>query len=96
MSRGQIFTLDLFVSLIIVVVVLSISTVLIDRTIDERFQELSYLKMQTIAEDVAAYRYYEGSLPNIPGYKVLSSPQGSQCVSAVRGGSGQVFVYVCK
>ena len=95
--RGQIFTLDLFVSLIIVVLVLSLTTVIIDRSIESRYDNLAQVKLNSIAMDLATYEYYNGNLPAIGGYMVCNGNSERAKACAVRGtGENEVKVCVCK
>ncbi len=103
MHRGQIFSLDLFVSLTIVIVVIAISTVLIDNAVSHYLSVVDHIKMQSIGMDLASYVYYKGGIPNhyiIQGFSIgTESPPSGQhdCAVVVRGtGNNQVKVYVCK
>ena len=97
--RGQIFTLDLFVSLIIVVLVLSLTTVIIDRSIESRYDNLAQVKLNSIAMDLATYKYYNpnSNLPTMGGYTVCNGNSERAKACAVRGtGENEVKVCVCK
>ncbi len=103
MDRGQIFTLDLFVSLIVVVAVISMSTVIIDKSLNQALNIAEHTKLQNLAMDLAAYEYYNGVLPNglIKGPFVFgntSIPSNKvDCAVSIRGTSqNEVKVYVCQ
>ncbi len=102
MSKGQIFTLDLFVSLIVVVLVISFVTVIVDNWVTEMYDRIEFTKMQSLAMDLASYEYHNRNLPDVDiGPYVIgpikSSYKGSDCVVSIRGtGDNQVKVYVCK
>ncbi len=102
MNRGQIFTLDLFVSLIVVILVISFVTVIVDNWITEMYDRIEFTKMQSLAMDLASYEYYNGDLPDVDISPYVIGPikgsyKGSDCVVSIRGtGDDQVKVYVCK
>ncbi len=104
-KKGQIFTLDLFVSLILVMLVLALSSVLIDRSISQAYDSVLEMKLNNLAADYASFEYYQPSGSwQINAYNAYlfvgkNKPTGeyATCVSFVRGtGDHEVTAYACQ
>ncbi|GEM_PF-6732405 len=89
--KGQIFTMDLFLSLMVMVLIISMAVVIIDEHIDGLYERATEVKLQSIAMDTASLHYYTGKTDN------LTKITGETCIHAVRGtASNEVIGIACE
>lgn len=112
MKRGQIFTVDLMIALAIIVLAIGLITNAWSWQLEQARSSMEYSKMQQIAIDAAAIRYYNNNeylgLDEHPtskpsgvkrlGYILSPTPIPElTCIGSTRGtGNKKVEVFVCR
>ncbi len=89
--KGQVFTLDVFLALVVMTIIIGVTVVAIDNYINSIYEKVEYAKVTSIAMDVASYNYYKGNAPS------LTPQNGDICISVVRGSnSSEVTGSACQ
>lgn len=106
MKRGQMFSLDMIIALILIVASLAVLVQLKSTFSDRKMESLRSVKLHQLSSDAAALAYYDKSLEEFnnsvedQGYVILDGSDTSgynSCMKGVRGTEKDpVEVFVCE
>lgn len=104
MRKGQIFTVDLMLALVVIVLAIGMVTQAWGWHLEQTSSSVEHAKMQQIAIDAAALRYYTGdhndltASADLLGYTLSTSFDTSlDCISSTRGTpSNLIQAVVCR